>query len=505
MDVYELWNELGNKYFVTGSYSEAASAYKKAIDLMPDVGETYSNLALTYMQLGMYPEASENYQQSTMLLKDEFDKAISLNKLGEAYSMQEMYNEAADAYHRANELLPDLDDVLNSSEPTDLLLGCQVPATYSEKAIRSVETLSVSSSSASDVKNQQYLEELTPWQFDDQIEPPDAPEHISDFLFVEELGAYGLNDDVVFTESLEWESEPTERKFSTGSAPDVAYEVRLKKPLQLAEVGTVTGMETVASGTMSVGRERSIADVETITVEQNDPASRRINPEGLEILTVSPEFTTESLTDVDAVQYESVSEWADVEISQGERLDIQADINKIERVLDVNPTNAFAWDTLGEHYKALGQYEKAIDAFHKSIGLDSSNAEYFYHLGLVYAVVDKHDEAINAFEQVIVIDSRHGLAHAILGGYYRKNGNEELAQEHIEVARELVTDNENEYNRACMESICGNADQSLELLELALKNKNSYVNLARKDPDLDFIRSDPRFHALLEKYVRRSS
>ena len=108
-------------------------------------------------------------------------------------------------------------------------------------------------------------------------------------------------------------------------------------------------------------------------------------------------------------------------------------------------------------------------------------------------------------ERVIEIDSRHGLAHAILGGYYRKNGNKELAQEHIDAARELIAENENEYNRACMESICGNADQSLELLELALKNKHSYVNLARKDPDLDFIRSDPRFHALLENYAIRSA
>ncbi len=503
MDVYELWNELGNKYFVTGSYNEAVNAYKKAIDLEPAAGEFYNNLALTYMQLGMYPEASDNYQQGTIFLKDEFDKAISLYKLGEAYSKQEMDNEAADAYQRANELLPDLDDVLNSSEPADLLLGCQNSATYSKQFMGSVETVSLPS--VPDVKNQPYLEELTPWQFDDQIEPPDGPEHISDFLFVEELGAYGLNDDVVFTEALVWEPGSTYEKDLAGSAPDIAYEIMLKGRLQLAEVSTVTTMETAASGTMSVGREHPVADVEAITVEQIDSTSRRICPEGLEVLTVSPEFTTESLTDVDTVQYESMIEWPEVEISQDERFEIQADINKIERVLDVNPTNAFAWDTLGEHYKALGQYKASIDAFHKSIDLDSSKAEYFYHLGLIYAVVDRHDEAIDVFEKVIEIDSRHGLAHAILGGYYRKNGNEELAQEHIEAARELIPDNENEYNRACMESICGNADQSLNLLELALKNKHSYVNLARKDPDLDFIRSDPRFHALLDKYAVRSA
>ena len=503
MDVYELWNELGNKYFVTGSYNEAANAYKKAIDLMPDVGEFYNNLALTYMQLERYPDASDNYHQSTMLLKDEFDKAISLYKLGEAYSMQEMNKEAVDAYQRAHELLPDLNDVLDSSEPADLLLGCRISATCSERITESVETISLPS--ILDMNNQQYLEELTPWQFDDQIEPPDCPEHVSDFLFVEELGAYGLNDDVVFTEALVWESGSINKKDMADSAPDVACELMLKGPFKLADVDTVTGLEAVVSGTMSVDREHPVADVETVTVEQKNDTSRRVFPDGLGAMTISPELTSENLTDIDAVQYETMIDWPDVDLSQDERLEIEADINKIERVLDVNPSNAFAWDTLGENYKALGQYEAAIDAFHKSTSLDSSKAEYFFHMGLAYAVVGRHDEAINVFEKVIEIDSRHGLAHAILGGYYRKNEFEELAQVHIEAARELIADNENEYNRACMESICGNADQSLVLLEIALKNKHSYVNLARKDPDLDFIRSDPRFHALLDKYAVKSA
>ena len=135
----------------------------------------------------------------------------------------------------------------------------------------------------------------------------------------------------------------------------------------------------------------------------------------------------------------------------------------------------------------------------------SAHKELAHKLHELENKVGRHDEAINVFEKVIEIDSRHGLAHAILGGYYRKNEFEELAQVHIEAARELIADNENEYNRACMESICGNADQSLVLLEIALKNKHSYVNLARKDPDLDFIRSDPRFHALLDKYAVKSA
>jgi tetratricopeptide (TPR) repeat protein len=192
-------------------------------------------------------------------------------------------------------------------------------------------------------------------------------------------------------------------------------------------------------------------------------------------------------------------------LTNDERQVILADIEKHKRMLEINPQNAFAWDTLGGQYKALGEYEDAINAFQKAVSLDSSKAQYFHHLGLVYAAVERFDDAIAAFELVIEIDPNHSLAHATLGGYYRKKGKDQLAQEYIEKARSLLDADENEYNRACMEAICGNSDRALELLEIALKNKQTYVNWARRDPDFDFIRSDPRFHAMLTTYAKKSN
>ena len=161
--------------------------------------------------------------------------------------------------------------------------------------------------------------------------------------------------------------------------------------------------------------------------------------------------------------------------------------------------------TLGGEYKALGQFDDAIGAYQKAIELDPQNVLYLHHLGLVYAAVSRYEDAIAAFEKVVEVDPNHSLAHATLGGYYRKNGNQELAADHIDKAKELLAKDENEYNRACMEAICGNTDHSLSLLELALKNKQTYVSWARRDPDLDFIRSDPRFHALLDEYAIKSA
>ena len=56
---------------------------------------------------------------------------------------------------------------------------------------------------------------------------------------------------------------------------------------------------------------------------------------------------------------------------------------------------------------------------------------------------------------------------------------------------------EDEYNRACFESICGNADEALALLKVALEKKHVSLEWARRDPDFDFIREDARFKALV--------
>jgi tetratricopeptide (TPR) repeat protein len=262
-------------------------------------------------------------------------------------------------------------------------------------------------------------------------------------------------------------------------------------------------MNTAVSQEPSVTNEEHQTADDDIPVTESASMPMMVITNEPEIVTESPEFSAENMTSPEAVQYETPVEWPIVELSQADRLEILADINKFKRVVEINPRNAFAWDTLGGNYKALGQYDEAIQAFQKAVSLDSTKAFYFHHLGLVYAAVGRYDDAIDAFERVIEVDPDHSLAHATLGGYYRKNGNEELAKQHIEKARNLLANDENEYNRACMEAICGNTDHSLELLEIALKNKQAYVNWARKDPDLDFIRSDPRFHELLAEYAMK--
>lgn len=104
MTGFDIWNELGNTYFKAGAYDEAIDAYGKAIELNPGFGWAYSNLALAYTRKGQLSEAIALYQKSIELLGDKADKAISLNRLGDAYRQVNEYDNAAAAYETADQL-----------------------------------------------------------------------------------------------------------------------------------------------------------------------------------------------------------------------------------------------------------------------------------------------------------------------------------------------------------------------------------------------------------------
>jgi tetratricopeptide (TPR) repeat protein len=102
-----VWNELGNVYFNRGAVEDAIIAYSKAIELDRLFAWPYSNLALAYVQKGSFAEAMLLYQRSIELFKNDKDKAISWNRLGNVYRRLNDYDNAIAAYQRADELDPD--------------------------------------------------------------------------------------------------------------------------------------------------------------------------------------------------------------------------------------------------------------------------------------------------------------------------------------------------------------------------------------------------------------
>jgi tetratricopeptide (TPR) repeat protein len=162
----------------------------------------------------------------------------------------------------------------------------------------------------------------------------------------------------------------------------------------------------------------------------------------------------------------------------------------------LDPTYAAPHANLGTVYRALGRQEEAIATYQRAIELDPTDARFHNNLGLVYSALGRQEDAIAAYQRAIELDPNDAVSQASFAAACRELGREQEYEEHIQRARGLMA-NESDYNKACIESIAGNVEAALEHLAKALEKHPGQRAWARRDPDLAFIRDDPRFRELV--------
>ncbi len=568
MSEHELWNELGNLYFISGAYNQAVNAYQRSIQSDASFGRPYSNLALTYVQQGKYDEAIELYRRSIELLAENKEKAISWNRLGTVYRHLKDYSRAVIAFQEADGLDPQSTAEFPATADTHQE-PAQVPSSVPDAPVveqkepePQIDWWDVDENSALASR----LAEATGCEEPDDSSaswtPADLSQYQQDILEMPETGSLTTWGDTDFDQDFEQYSpldpepdlyipEPDNDDLATWlplpeEEPRNEVEVEVAVPafveeaqpipvpqfernessyyhaIQSVDCATLLPARASAPGVAEYTerndllRNRQTDSQQTIEQQavdvdvQDRPATdfslapeeliKPIEAEPIQAAELQPVPAPVSLPSLEIAP--AATGTPALQRDEDELREIEKGIAKFKRVVQLNPRNAHAWDALGTLFKSAGLYKDAILAYQQAISNDSSKSLYYHHLGLVYACEGQDEDAIGAFQRVIEIDPDYSLAHATLGGYYRKLGLEELAQKHIGKAMKNIFDSENEYNRACLEAICGNADQAIELLGVALKNKQTYVDWILRDPDLDFIRQDPRFKQMISDYTR---
>jgi tetratricopeptide (TPR) repeat protein len=113
-------------------------------------------------------------------------------------------------------------------------------------------------------------------------------------------------------------------------------------------------------------------------------------------------------------------------------------------------------------------------------------------LGLACQLQDKFKESLANYYKAIELKEDHGIAHMSLFGLLKKLRKKDEAKKHEKIAHKLIK-KDDEYNRACFESLCGNVDEALALLKIAIEKELSDKEWAKEDPDFENLRDDPRF------------
>jgi tetratricopeptide (TPR) repeat protein len=206
------------------------------------------------------------------------------------------------------------------------------------------------------------------------------------------------------------------------------------------------------------------------------------------------------------------------------RGDFAAAIPEFERAIELNPEAGYSYLQLSLLLAWEGQYARAEDVSRRAVDLQeqyiSGNAGLqivgaHARLGYVYYLRGDHDGALREYERELAFmaSSDHALRERTsielnvkIGAAWHRLGQRENAQRHFDravksfearVARG-ADDPFTRYYIACLHALRGDTDRALESLDRVARALPALTAArARRDPDLDGLRSHPRFIALL--------
>jgi tetratricopeptide (TPR) repeat protein len=109
-----------------------------------------------------------------------------------------------------------------------------------------------------------------------------------------------------------------------------------------------------------------------------------------------------------------------------------------EDTIRKSPRKARAYNELGLHILAIGNYEKALALFGSSLMIDPYQPAVYINLGLAFEKLDQIDNAIRTYEQAISNQPSEPAAYYNLGIlYYNVRGDRKKALAYLLRARDL--------------------------------------------------------------------
>lgn len=178
--------------------------------------------------------------------------------------------------------------------------------------------------------------------------------------------------------------------------------------------------------------------------------------------------------------------------------DLKGAIADFSSTIRLTADDAAAYYHRGIAYSESGNFNRAIEDFSKVINFRPNFEAAYYNRGLTYENNNYFKEAIRDYRAAIQRKPNYGLAIISIFIVLNKLGKSAEAQKYEKLAFELIK-GESEYNQACFESRRGNIIGALALLKVGLEKGLVTKAWARKDPDFENIRDNPRFTELVRE------
>jgi TolB-like protein/DNA-binding winged helix-turn-helix (wHTH) protein/Tfp pilus assembly protein PilF len=200
---------------------------------------------------------------------------------------------------------------------------------------------------------------------------------------------------------------------------------------------------------------------------------------------------------------------------------------EVKRALELNPNNSTAHKLYGLYLHGRGQFDAAIAEEMRAQDLDPLAAHLSLSLGHVLYDARQFDRAIAQWQQAMELDPKMHFLHLNMGWAYAHQGLHEAAVkewsrhwEHIPAASKILKRAYQRsgyrgylraqlgkefaeafkplafsgYQRTVIYTELGDNDHAFDSLDKAVKQHDEDLEEVWVDPDLEKLRSDPRFH-----------
>ena len=172
-------------------------------------------------------------------------------------------------------------------------------------------------------------------------------------------------------------------------------------------------------------------------------------------------------------------------------------IREITRAIGLMPNSAVMHHNAGQIYQAARRYDEAIAEYRTALRLDPTFTSSQAFMALAYMHKGMYDKAMDLqMETAVAIGDPTRIAVVRrLTDSYRANGLEGYIRELVEVEMEDNPDRDS-YRIAECYALLGQKDMAFQYLDRAYELHFSDLLSMNADPELDSLRSDPRFLAL---------
>lgn len=213
--------------------------------------------------------------------------------------------------------------------------------------------------------------------------------------------------------------------------------------------------------------------------------------------------------------------------------DFAAAEDAFKRALELDPNYATAHQWYGEFLIAMGRFDEAKTEHEKALQIDPTSLVFHTELAAYYYATRQFDEAISQSRTVIEMDPKNAFGYVFLSFSLGQKGmRKEAAEAYIgvvesfgggEEAKELkhVLANEGVDTmwlkrieqvdqpgrresfpaqwRSLLHIWAGQNKEALDWLEIAYERRDRWIINAKYSPEMDPLRSDPRFQDLLKR------